>query len=92
MACGALNTVTTADVEHAWEDISDVSYVGLWNWERQSLTCHFFSKFSPFYAIHFRCCFIHLLKIALDQSWLYCEAMFAVAERNSRWDEESAAL
>jgi len=36
-----LNTVTTSDVEHAREAISDVSNVGLLNWERQSLTCHF---------------------------------------------------
>jgi len=35
MAYGALNTVITADAEHAWEAISDVS---LLNWERQSLT------------------------------------------------------
>ena len=81
-----------ADVEHAREAIGAVSKVGLLNWERQSLTCHFFSKFSPLYAIHFRCCFTHLLKLALYQSWLYCETMFAVAERNSRWDEKSAAL
>jgi len=33
-----LNTVTTADAEHAWEAISDVSNVGLLNWELQSLT------------------------------------------------------
>jgi len=37
MTYGALNTVTTADVEHAREAISDVSNVGLLNWERQSL-------------------------------------------------------
>ena len=42
MTYGALNKVTTADVEHAIEAISDVSNVGLLNWERQSLTCHFF--------------------------------------------------
>jgi len=42
---------------------------------------------SPLYAIHFRCCFTHLLKIALYQSWLYCEMMFAVAKRNSGRDE-----
>ena len=41
MMCGALNTVTTADVEHARDAISDVSNVGLLNWERQKLTCHF---------------------------------------------------
>ena len=87
MTYGALNTVTTADVEHAREAISDVSNISLVNWERQLLTCHFFSKYSPLYAIHFRCCFTHLLKIALDQSWLYCEMMFAVAEHNSGWDE-----
>ena len=33
-----LNTVIKADVEHAREAISDVSTVGLLNWERQSLT------------------------------------------------------
>ena len=78
MTYGALNTVTDAD--HAWEDMSDVSYVGLLNWERQSLTCHFFTKYSPLYAINGRCRFTHLLKIALNQSWFYCEMMFAVAE------------
>ena len=65
MTYGALNTVTTADVEHAREAISDVSNVGLLNWERQSLTCHFFSRYSPLYAIHFRCRFTHLLKIKI---------------------------
>ena len=49
MTYGAVNTVTTADAEHTWEAISDVSNVGLLNWERQSLTCHFFSKYSPLY-------------------------------------------
>jgi len=68
MTYGALNTVTTADVDHASEAISDVSNVGLLNWERQSLICHFYSTYSPLYAIHFRCRFTHLLKIALDQS------------------------
>ena len=48
MKYGALNTVTTADAEHAWEAISNVSNVGLLNWERHSLTCHFFSKYSAF--------------------------------------------
>ena len=57
----ALNTVTTAGVEHAREAISDVRNVGLLNWERQSLSCHFFLKNSPLYAIHFRCRFTHLL-------------------------------
>ena len=38
MTYGALNTVTTADAEHAREAISDVSNVGLLNRERQSLT------------------------------------------------------
>jgi len=39
MTYGVLNTVTMADVEHAREAIiSDVSNVGLLNWERQSLT------------------------------------------------------
>ena len=57
MTYGALNTITTADVEHAWEAINKVSNVGLLNWERQSLTCHFLSKYSPLYAIHFRCPF-----------------------------------
>ena len=37
MTYGALNTVTTANVEHAREAISDVSNFGLLNWERQSL-------------------------------------------------------
>ena len=46
----------------------------------------FFSKYSPFYVIHFRCRFNHL-KIALYQSWLYCEMMFAEAECNSGRDE-----
>ena len=55
MTYGALNTVNMADVEHAREAISDVSNVGLLNWERKSLTYHFFSKYSPLYAIHFRC-------------------------------------
>ena len=68
MTYGAVNTVTTADVEHAREAISDVSNVGLLNWEHQTLSCHFFSNYSPLYAIHFRCRFIHLLKIALYQS------------------------
>ena len=53
MTYGALNTVTTADVEHAIEAISDVSNVSLLNWERQSLTCHIFAKYSPLYAKHF---------------------------------------
>ena len=88
MTYEASNTVTTADVEHAREAISDVSNVGLLNWETSiTFSCHFFSKYLPLYAIHFRCCFTHLLKIALDQSWLYCEMMFAVAKRNSGWDE-----
>ena len=42
MTYGALNTITMAYAEHAWEAISDVSNVGLLNWKRQSLTCHFF--------------------------------------------------
>ena len=42
MKYGTLNTVTTANAKHAREAISDVSNVGLLNWERQSLTCHFF--------------------------------------------------
>jgi len=41
MPYGALNTVIKAYVEQAWEAISDISNVGLLNWERQSLTCHF---------------------------------------------------
>ena len=44
MTYGAVNTVTTADVEHATEAISDVSNVGLLNWQCQSLTCHVFSS------------------------------------------------
>ena len=44
MTHGALHTVIKADVDHAREAISDVSNVGLLNWERQSLTCHFFSR------------------------------------------------
>ena len=44
MTYGALNTINMADVEHAWEAISDVSNVGLSNWKRQSLTCHFFPE------------------------------------------------
>ena len=87
MTYGAVNTVTKADVEHATEAISDVSNVGLLNWERQSLTCHFFTMFSPLYAVQFRCRFTHLLKIALYQSWLYCEMMLAETERNSGRDE-----
>ena len=55
MTYRSLNTVTTADVEHAREAISDVSNVGLLNWERQSFTCHFFSKYSPLYTIHVQC-------------------------------------
>ena len=58
MTYGALNTVIMADVEHAREAISDVNH----------LLINFFSKYLPLYAVHFRCCFIHLLKIALDQS------------------------
>ena len=42
----ALNTVTTADVEHARDAISDVSNVGLLNWERQSLVIFFFEVFA----------------------------------------------
>ena len=68
MTYGALNTITTTDAEHAWGAIRDVSNVGLLNWESQSLTCHFFSKYSPLYAIHSRCRFTHLLKVALYQS------------------------
>ena len=45
MTYGALNTVTTADVDHASEAISDVSNVGLLNWERQSLTCLLFKTY-----------------------------------------------
>ena len=41
MIYGAPNTVTKADAEHACDSVSDVSNVGLLNWERQSLTCHF---------------------------------------------------
>ena len=41
MPYGALYTVINAYVEHAREAISDVSNVGLLNWEHQSLTCHF---------------------------------------------------
>ena len=37
MTYGALNTATTANVEHAREAISDIGNVGLLNWERQSL-------------------------------------------------------
>ena len=85
MIYGAPNTVTKADAEHACDSVSDVSNVGLLNWERQSFT--FFSKYSPLYALHFRCRFTHLLKIALYQSWLYCEMMFAEAERKSGRDE-----
>ena len=56
MTYGVLNTVTTADVEHAREAISDVSNVGLLNCERQSLTCHFSRSIRHcIYAIHFRC-------------------------------------
>ena len=73
MTYGALNTVIMADVEHAREAISDVNH----------LLINVFSKYLPLYAVHFRCCSTHLLKIALYQSWLYCEMVFAVAERNS---------
>ena len=65
MTYGALNTITMADAEHAWEAICNVCNVGLMNWEPQSLTCHFFWKYLPMYAIHFRCRLTHLLKIAL---------------------------
>jgi len=44
MPYGALNTVTLSDAGHAREAISNVSNVGLLNWEHQSLTCQFFSK------------------------------------------------
>ena len=42
MTYEASNTVTTADAEHAREAIIEVSNIVLLNWERQSLTCHFF--------------------------------------------------
>jgi len=45
MTYEALITVTTADVEHAREAISDVGNVGLLNWERQSLTCLLFKTY-----------------------------------------------
>ena len=61
MTYRALNTVTKADVKHTREAISDISNVGLMNWEGQSLTC--------------------------QKSYLYFEMLFAVAERNSGWDE-----
>ena len=73
----ALNTVTKVDAEHARQAIIEVSNVVLLNWKRQSLAivCYTFLSFHP------------LFKIALNQSRLYCEMMFAVAERNSGWDE-----
>ena len=43
MTYGALNTVTTADVEHAREAISNVSNVGLLNWKHQSLFLEVFA-------------------------------------------------
>ena len=48
MTYEASNTVTTADVEHAMEAISDVSNVGLLNWET-SIT--YLSFFLEVYAI-----------------------------------------
>jgi len=47
MTYGAMNTVNTADAEHASEAISDVSNVSLLNWERQLLTSHSVSKYLP---------------------------------------------
>jgi len=43
MTYWVLNTVTTADVEHAREAISNVSNGGLLNWEHQPLTCQVFA-------------------------------------------------
>ena len=42
MTYGASNTVTTADVEHAREAISDVSNVDLLNWETSITYLSFF--------------------------------------------------
>ena len=62
MTYGALNTVTTADVQHAREAINDVSNVGLLNWERQSLKPYIqkvYVLFDPSYmtTILFSCIF-----------------------------------
>ena len=59
----------------------------MWSMLGKLLATPVASKYSPLYAIHFQCCFTHVLKKALYQSWLYFEMMFAVAEHNSGRDE-----
>ena len=60
MTYGALNTVTMADVEHARDAISDVSNVGLLNWERQSLVI--FSR-------SIRHCMLYIFDVVSPTCW-----------------------